>query len=946
VGIALPAVFYTQHRVHQASKDSSQLVQEHRDLGWVLNSLQDSLRVVESAIYQYPVLLDERSADSVTASLTEAKLQSQELQEHYVVGRHRQFSDFAVNLRHVLDELSNEIPLLFRGFSDAEVHYPATPILLNALHPTNLTFMEAIDLAISKVDGQSVDVRWHKVMPILEELRHTWTQQIDSVRLFIANSAGEDGPSGLSMAQSKSDLELYAQRIDDLLVQLSELNDAGKLDSQQSQSLKMMRAAKLRYDEYFQRAETIYTSKDWRVDMLILRDEIRPSLDQVWGILELMQEELDELAQQNVLKTLGTADTLSNIIWLFMGFMALLVLISYLLFEYLIRRPLLEVSKALDAAGRGENYLPVLRSPTTETSLLVDAFRRMQGQVHSRQVRLESILDNAAEGIITFDENGLVETFNNAAQKLFDCDVQQALGRSVMDLVHFVEDAPYSDFLALCRAPVVEQGGHETTVSVLRRDGSNFPLAIKVNNLEVEGRLLYIAIVEDIGERMAMMEHLRELAEHDSLTGLYNRQYFDSELDRVVENIKRGSRRECGLLYIDLDNFKFVNDTLGHAAGDLVLVEVTRMLSRRNRKSDLLVRLGGDEFAILIYDAEKEQVLKAAEAHRKLLADYTFKHEGKVVQIGCSIGVTLFGRQQISKETLLVQADIACHIAKRSGRNCVHVYESDDKKNMTAMSEDMGWARRIKDAIDQNRFCLACQPIMELKTGEVFRQEVLLRMRDEAGNIVLPAGFLPSAERFGLMRFIDHWVVDHAIAYLGRQLRHNPRLHFSINLSAESIGEPTMLETITNALLQNEVSPTVVTFEITETVAIANLNSAIKFLNQLRNLGCQTALDDFGVGYSSFAYLKDLPVDYVKIDGSFVRDIHRDNLQRAMVRSINDIAHAMGKYTIAEFVDNKDGMQILCEMEVDFIQGYHVGRPRLLEDDAPFVARSNVVRLM
>jgi EAL domain-containing protein (putative c-di-GMP-specific phosphodiesterase class I) len=267
-------------------------------------------------------------------------------------------------------------------------------------------------------------------------------------------------------------------------------------------------------------------------------------------------------------------------------------------------------------------------------------------------------------------------------------------------------------------------------------------------------------------------------------------------------------------------------------------------------------------------------------------------------------------------------------------------------KNMTAMSEDMGWARRIRDAIEQDQFCLACQPIMELNSGEIYRQEVLLRMRDEDGGLILPAGFLSSAERFGLMRTIDKWVVNHAVEYLGQQLKRNPRLHFSINLSAESVGESAMLEVITNALLRNEVPPTAVTFEITETVAIANLDAAVEFLTQLRNLGCQTALDDFGVGYSSFAYLKDLPVDCVKIDGSFVRDIHRDKLQLAMVRSMNDIAHAMGKATIAEFVDNNDCMRMLKDMGVDFIQGYYVGGPRLLTDNVLFRTESNVIRLV
>ena len=946
VALALPAIFYTEARVRQASQASSQLVQEHRDLGWVLNSLKDALKVAESTIFQYPILLDEGTYREVLVRIAEAKFQSRKITEHYVVKHHRQFADFAANLDYVLNRLDEETVRLLNVLSHVETRYPVTPILLNDLHPTNLNFIQAVELAMAEADEQPDSVDQRAVMRVLQSIRYNWAQQVSSVRVFIANRVGAFGQPMASMENNKSNREVYSQRVDDLLSQLKEYKEVGKLGFQESLSLTMMREAKSDYDRNFLKAEKIYFSDSWRADLPILRDNIRPILGQAWGIIELMQEELDDLAAKNVMQTLSTADKLSNITWGFVGFMLLLLLVSYLMFEFMIRQPLLEVSKALDAAGRGESYIPLLRSPTRETSTLVDAFRRMQGQVSSRQIRLESILDNAAEGIITIDEQGIIETFNDAAQKLFGCDALQAIGSSIMTLVKFPRDSAYKNFLELVSSPVLEKDPKETTVTVFRLDGSSFPMSIKANQLMIEGRLLYIAIVEDIGGRIAMMEHLREMAEHDSLTGLYNRQYFLTELERVVENTRRGSRRKFALLYIDLDNFKFVNDTLGHMAGDQVLVEVTEMLDQRNRKSDLLARLGGDEFAILLYDIDEDQVLQAAEAHRKLLDDYIFKYEGAVVQVGCSIGVTLFGQRPSSKEDLLAQADVACHLAKRSGRNRVHVYKSIDKENMAEMTADMGWANKIKKAIEEDQFCLACQPIMELASGQIFRQEVLLRMRDELGDLILPAGFIASAERFGLMRAVDNWVVNHSIKYLGEQLRRNPRLHFSVNLSAESIGDSIMLETITKALYRHSVPATALTFEITETVAIANIGPAVDFLTRLRNLGCQTALDDFGVGYSSFAYLKDLPVDFVKIDGSFVRDIHRDNVQLAMVRAMNDIAHAMGKQTVAEFVDNHDAMRVLREIDVDYIQGYYIGGPRLLGDDVLFQTESNVIRLV
>lgn len=945
--LALPGVFYTQNRFQETSHASSLLVQEHRDLGWVLNSLKDSLQVTESAIYRYPLLLDEHSYREVLVRLAETKYQSSQLEQHYVVGNHRRFSDFAANLNYVLARLDDEIENLVKVLSNVETRFPAAPILINRLYPSNQEFTAAVELAINEATEYPNDRNQQKILHLLHDLRYAWSQQVSSVRIFVANRSGVFGEPITSMMQNKTNRDIYAQQVDDYLVQLHELKNAGKLGFEQTHSLETMRQAKISYDEDLLEAEKIYLSKDWRADMPILREQIRPVLDQAWGIVELMQEELDDLAQQNLMKSLATADTLSNVIWIFAGFMMVLLLIAYLLFEYIIRRPLYEVSKALDAAGRGENYSPILVTPTQETLTLVDAFRRMQGQVNSRQLRLESILDNAAEGIITVDQYGVIETFNNAAQQLFGYTDDQVIGSSVEEVIKFPGNDQKYSFLTLCKTTANKKDDHESVVTVIRRDGTHFPMSLKVNMLLIEGRQLFIAIVEDIGDRLAMMENLREMAEHDSLTGLYNRQYFMTELERVVENVRRGGRRRYALLYIDLDNFKYVNDTLGHIAGDRVLVEVTEMLTHRNRKSDLLVRLGGDEFAILIYDADEEHVMQAANAHRKLLADYIFKYEGNVVQVGCSIGVTLFGDRPTSKEELLVQADIACHVAKRSGRNRVHLFEASDQKNMTTMSEDMGWATRIKNAIEHDRFCLAVQPIMELKSGEVVRQEVLLRLRDDEGGLILPAGFLSSAERFGLMRAIDKWVVSKSIEYLGEQLRKNPQLHFSINLSAESVGDQKILEIITNSLLRYEVPPTAITFEITETVAIANLDAAVEFLNQLREHGCQTALDDFGVGYSSFAYLKDLPVDYVKIDGSFVRDIYRDKLQLAMVRSMNEIAHAMGKYTIAEFVHNEDCMKVLKdEIQVDFIQGYYVGGPRLIETDTLFETKSNVIKLV
>lgn len=472
----------------------------------------------------------------------------------------------------------------------------------------------------------------------------------------------------------------------------------------------------------------------------------------------------------------------------------------------------------------------------------------------------------------------------------------------------------------------------ELNVTAQRRDGSLFPVSIKVSEMHLDGRRYFTAIMADISERKAMMDRLRFLAEHDALTGLHNRQFFSEELERVVQRALRQTCAPFALLYVDLDNFKFVNDSLGHLAGDQVLVEIAGMLEKRSRKTDLLARLGGDEFAVLLYGVNPIQAQQVAENYRLALADYVFRHQGRVVDVGCSIGVAVFDSRIRTREELMVRADIACHMAKRAGRNAVHVYAAEDRANLDVALADMGWTRRIKQALEHNGFLVAIQPIVSIRRKQVSGYELLLRMRGENGEIIAPSSFITAAERFGLISSIDRWVVRRALALLAGQ-HIEPGMRLSINLSAVSIGDNELLELIGREIRQRGIEAHRLTFELTETAAMNDLAAAIDFLARLQALGCATALDDFGVGYSSFAYLKDLPVDYVKIDGSFVRDIVSDGVQLAMVKSMNEIARAMGKQTVAEFVENEDVLRMLGEIGVDYAQGYFTGRPRLLDGE-------------
>lgn len=582
-----------------------------------------------------------------------------------------------------------------------------------------------------------------------------------------------------------------------------------------------------------------------------------------------------------------------------------------------------------------------------EVGQLLGALDHMRDQVRSREQRIETILDNTAEGIITFDQWGLIESFNQAAERLFGWEEKEMIGASIGEVVTTEERDRRKGYLEhFLRTEIQRLVGHEGEVVGRHKDGTLFPMAVKISTMELEGKELYVALVADISERKAMVDRLKNMAEHDGLTGLYNRSYFQDEVTRVVERARRTRDANCALLYIDLDNFKYVNDTLGHAAGDRLLVEVSRMLKGRARKSDLIARFGGDEFCVLLYDTSVDLAAKVAESFRETLADYSFVTDNQRVDVGCSIGVAMIDDKIDSVATVFSHADLACHLAKRSGRNLVHVFDENDIEKVNTMSLDMGWSARIKTAIEQDRFVLACQPILETRTREVKAYEVLVRMLGENDEIIMPAGFLPAAERFGLSARIDEWVITHAIELLADQRLQNPTMRYSLNLSAQTIATPQICSVIRAKLKDTALDPSALTFEITETMAISDLKAASEMLRELRDLGCQTALDDFGVGMSSFSYLRELPVDYVKIDGRFVRNLANSEVDQAMVRAMNDIAHALGKSTVAECVENEETALCLADLGVDQSQGYHLGRPCITSLHTAETARAkdNAVR--
>ncbi len=437
----------------------------------------------------------------------------------------------------------------------------------------------------------------------------------------------------------------------------------------------------------------------------------------------------------------------------------------------------------------------------------------------------------------------------------------------------------------------------------------------------------------DVTEEFVLSNELSYQASHDELTGLVNRREFDIRLRRALTNARAQNSRHA-LCYLDLDQFKVVNDTCGHVAGDELLRRIGAVLQETVRKGDTLARLGGDEFGVLLEHCDLAQAERVAKVILKAVEAFEFEWNDSKFKIGVSIGLVPLTAESGDVTAVLSAADTACYEAKDQGRNRFHVYHADDE-DLVRRHGEMQWVGRINRALEEERFVLFYQPIIPVGNSGIHkeRMELLVRMVDEEGGLLLPGGFLPAAERYGLSAKLDRWVVENAIRWLSEHRSSADRLEMcSINVSGHSLNDAGFAEFVVSQLKALQVPPELVCFEITETTAIANLKSAIAFMKELHKFGCRFALDDFGSGVSSFAYLRSLPVDILKIDGQFVRDMATDEVDAGMVTAIHEIARVMKKETVAEFVETDEVLERLKKVGVDFAQGYGVGRPAPLKD--------------
>lgn len=438
-------------------------------------------------------------------------------------------------------------------------------------------------------------------------------------------------------------------------------------------------------------------------------------------------------------------------------------------------------------------------------------------------------------------------------------------------------------------------------------------------------------INESLNYMMQQQDEIAYDAAHDALTGLYNRREFERRLKLALASAHEEHGHHV-LAFLDLDQFKVVNDTCGHVAGDELLKQLAELMQGSIRESDFLARLGGDEMGVVFFHCSLDKAAELCDQLRRKVQELRFSWDNRVFEVTVTTGLVAISEESESAEALMSAADMACYAAKDMGRNRIHIYHPKDAVLLRRHTE-MEWVSRLTKAIEQQRLCLYYQTIAPIKSDEERpHYEILLRLVDEEGTLVLPMAFIPAAERYNLMPTIDRWVVSETLAFMRELNARGQSPSFAINLSGQSLGDRTLLEEIISQISSNRINPDHLCFEVTETAAISHMASASRFIARLRDLGCHFALDDFGSGLSSFAYLKNLKVDYLKIDGCFVRDMATDKIDHSMVDAIARVGKVMGIKTIAEFVETKAILDELRMMGVDFAQGFYIGQPMPLRE--------------
>ena len=581
-----------------------------------------------------------------------------------------------------------------------------------------------------------------------------------------------------------------------------------------------------------------------------------------------------------------------------------------------------------------EAKLQYSRSETAPVfvAIIQDITERKQAEetlFHEKE-RAQVTLQSIGDAVITTDAEGHVTYLNPIAEDITGWSSVEAQGQQLMQVFNAMHETTRQAVESPATVCLREQRSIALSqhIVLVRRDGVEFAIEDSAAPIrDRSGNIIGAVLVfHDVSNARVLAKQIAYQARHDPLTGLINRREFETCLNQALESAANDGKHHA-MCYIDLDQFKIVNDSCGHIAGDQLLKELAGTMLSLVRENDVLARLGGDEFGILLEGCPLDKAFDIAEALRDAIGKFRFTWGDRLFEIGASIGLVAITADSGSLTDVLSAADSACYVAKDHGRNRVHVYRTNDTALIQRRGE-MRWIGRIHKALEEDGFCLYYQTMLPLDPTAApgAHYELLLRMKDPDGGVTPPSAFIPAAERYSLMPTLDRWVIRRALAWLSEG-PHGDLATCAINLSGQSLCDDRFLNFVVDELSQAGVRPSQICFEITETAAIANLSRAMRFISTLKGMGCRFALDDFGSGLSSFTYLKNLPVDYLKIDGAFIKDMMSDPIDHAMVESINQIGHVMRIQTIAEWVESETILRELKKIGVDYAQGYAISVP-------------------
>ncbi len=552
------------------------------------------------------------------------------------------------------------------------------------------------------------------------------------------------------------------------------------------------------------------------------------------------------------------------------------------------------------------------------------------GETLMEKERAQVTLHSIGDGVITTDNLGCIDYMNPMAEALTGWRFHQAMGLSMEAVLHLEDEQsgiviPDPAMRCLSEQRVIAP---KTDNVLISRSGERFSIqGTAAPMIDAQGNSIGVVLVfKDVTDSRRMQKMMVHQATHDPLTGLVNRSEFEERLEKSLQSAKDFENTHA-MLYLDLDQFKIVNDTAGHVAGDELLKQISLLLAGQLRGRDTLGRLGGDEFAVLLENCPVSKAHTVADMLINVIREYRFVWDQKTYQVGVSIGIVPITAETTTRKQLMHDADQACYVAKDLGRGRAHTHTEADSELATRLSEKLQRSD-ISDALANESFLLLYQPIISLDPEQTrlhTRAEVLLRMLDENRKVMTPGAFLPAASRFGLMPQIDRWVIGRVFGAYPHIFMQNPDLVLSLNLSAASIADESLAEFILQMFEKTVVKPHQICFEIAETAFSHNLASASRLIKRLQTIGCSFALDDFGSGLASFAALKDLRMDFVKIDGNLIRNLCSDEIDRTMVESINSMAHLLDIRTIAESVDGEAAIEKLKSIGIDYAQGYYLG---------------------